>query len=206
MIVPFDFLNGDLDDVERGLAKVYHTGQNKIWNGREVLDASGITPDVIVDKKKHDKVVVALLSNNLIFKYATEYVLKHDTISPANQFKLGDADYNDFLAYINEKEYDFETVIDKSVELLRKKAEKENVLEKIEQGINLIEQKLMDIRKEQITHQKKHIKKLLEVEIATRFYLQKGRIQNNLSDDPDIEEALKILSEKDRYKAILSKK
>tara|TARA_R100001015_G_C4621852_1_gene179147 strand:- start:100 stop:1002 length:903 start_codon:yes stop_codon:yes gene_type:complete len=38
MIVPFDFLNGDLDDVERGLAKVYHTGQNKIWNGREVLD------------------------------------------------------------------------------------------------------------------------------------------------------------------------
>jgi hypothetical protein len=38
MIVPFDFLNGDLDDIERGLAKVYHTGQNKIWDGREVLN------------------------------------------------------------------------------------------------------------------------------------------------------------------------
>ena len=173
-------------------------------NGREVLDASGITPDVIVEKKKYDKVVIALLSNNLIFKYATEYVLKHDTISPANQFKLDDADYNDFVAYLNEKEYDFETSTDKGIELLRKKAKKENVLDKIEQDINLIEQKLMTTKKEQIIQQKKHIKKLLEIEIATRYYLQKGKIQNNLSDDPDIEEALKILSEKDRYKTILS--
>ncbi|MBK20778.1 MAG: peptidase S41 [Flavobacteriales bacterium] len=173
-------------------------------NGREVLDASGITPDIIVDKKKYDKVVIALLSNNLIFKYATEYVLKHDTISPANQFKLDDADYNDFVAYLNENEYDFETSTDKSIELLRKKAKKENVLDKIEKDINLIEQKLMATKKEQIIQQKKHIKKLLEIEIATRYYLQKGKIQNNLSDDRDIEEALKILSEKDRYKTILS--
>ena len=39
--------------------------------GREVLDASGITPDIIVEKKRLDKVVLALLSNNLIFNYAT---------------------------------------------------------------------------------------------------------------------------------------
>ena len=62
----------------------------------------------------------------------------------------------------------------------------------------------MATKKEQIIQQKKHIKKLLEIEISTRYYLQKGKIQNNLSDDPDIEEALKILSEKDRYKTILS--
>jgi carboxyl-terminal processing protease len=62
----------------------------------------------------------------------------------------------------------------------------------------------MTKKKEKINHQKKQIKKLLEVEIATRYYLQKGKIQNNLSDDPDIEEALKILSDKARYKTILS--
>ena len=173
-------------------------------NGREVLDASGITPDIAIDKKKYDKVVIALLSNNLIFQYATEYVLKHDTICPANQFKLNDADYNDFLVFLNEKEYDFETSTDKGVELLRKKAKKENVLDEIETEIELIEQKLMAKKKEKINHQKKQIKKLLEVEIATRYYLQKGKIQNNLSNDPDIEEALKILSDKARYKTILS--
>jgi carboxyl-terminal processing protease len=46
---------------------------------------------------------------------------------------------------------------------------------------------------------------LLEVEIATRFYLQKGKIQSELSGDPDIEEALKVLSEKVRYQTLLSR-
>jgi carboxyl-terminal processing protease len=57
---------------------------------------------------------------------------------------------------------------------------------------------------EQIFQQKLQLKKLLEVEISTRFYLQKGKIQNKLSDDPDIDEALKILSEKERYISLLS--
>ncbi len=172
-------------------------------NGRKVLDASGITPDIIVDKKKYDKVVVALLSNNLIFQYATEYVLKHDTISPANQFKLDDDDYNDFVAYLNEKEYDFETSTEKIIESLRKKAKKEKFLDEIEQDIHLIEKKLITTKKEQIIQQKEQIKKLLEIEIATRFYLQKGKIQNKLSDDPDIAEAIRILSDKGRYKTVL---
>ncbi len=173
-------------------------------NGREVLDASGITPDVTIEKKKYDKVVIALLSNNLIFNYATEYVLKHDTILPPDKFKLTDSEYNDFLDYLNKKEYDFKTNTDKGIDFLIKKAEKEDLLKEIRTEITLIEQKLMTKKKEQINQQKKQIKKLLEVEIATRFYLQKGKIQNNLSDDPDIEEALKILSEKERYKTILS--
>ena len=45
---------------------------------------------------------------------------------------------------------------------------------------------------------------MLEVEISSRFYLQKGKIQNKLRDDPDIDEALKILSEKERYISLLS--
>ena len=173
-------------------------------NGREVLDASGITPDITIDKKKYDKIVVALLSNNLIFNYATQYVLKHDSIPPADEFKLTDADYEDFVMYLKEKEYDFETNTEKGVKALRKKAEKEELLDQISTEIDLIEQKLINKKRKQIYQEKKQIKKLLEVEIATRFYLQKGKIQNELSEDPDIEEALNVLSEKSRYQTLLS--
>ena len=38
MIVPFDFYYGDSHDVSRGLEKVYHTGQHKIWDGKKVLN------------------------------------------------------------------------------------------------------------------------------------------------------------------------
>lgn len=173
-------------------------------NGREVLDASGITPDITIDKKKYDKIVVALLSNNLIFNYATQYVLKHDSIPPADEFKLTDSDYEDFVMYLKEKEYDFETNTEKGVKALRKKAEKEELLDQISTEIDLIEQKLINKKRKQIYQEKKQIKKLLEVEIATRFYLQKGKIQNELSEDPDIEEALNVLSEKSRYQTLLS--
>jgi carboxyl-terminal processing protease len=174
-------------------------------NGREVLDASGITPDITIDKKKYNKIVTALLSKNILFNYATQYVLKHDSISSAKEFKLTDADYEDFVMYLRENEYDFETNTEKGVEALRKKAEKDDLLEQILTEIDLIEQKLINKKREQIYQEKKQIKKLLEVEIATRFYFQKGKIQNQLSGDPDIEEALKVLSEKVRYQTLLSR-
>jgi carboxyl-terminal processing protease len=174
-------------------------------NGREVLDASGITPDVTIDKKKYNKIVTALLSKNIIFNYATQYVLKHDSISPAKEFELTNADYEDFVMYLKENDYDFETNTEKEVEALRKKAEKDDLLEQISTEIDLIEQKLINKKREQIYQEKKQIKKLLEVEIATRFYLQKGKIQSELSGDPDIEEALKVLSEKVRYQTLLSR-
>ncbi|MAW66044.1 MAG: peptidase S41 [Flavobacteriales bacterium] len=173
-------------------------------NGREVLDASGITPDITIAKKKYDKVVTALLSKNIIFNYVTQYVLKHDSISSAEEFKLTDSDYEDFVMYLKKNDYDFETNTEKVVKALRKKAEKEELLEQISTEIDLIEQKLTDKKREQIYQEKKQIKKLLEVEIATRFYLQIGKIKNELSDDPDIEEALKVLSEKARYQKLLS--
>ncbi len=174
-------------------------------NGREVLDASGITPDITIDKKKYNKIVTALLSKNILFNYATQYVLKHDSISSAKEFKLTDADYEDFVMYLKENEYDFETNTEKGVEALRKKAKKDDLLEQISTEIDLIQQKLINKKREQIYQEKKQIKKLLEVEIATRFYLQKGKIQNELSGDPDIEEALKVLSEKVRYQTLLSR-
>lgn len=172
-------------------------------NGREVLDASGITPDVIINKKKYDKIVVALISNNLIFNYVTQYSLKHDSIPPAEEFKLTDAEYEDFVMYLKDTEYDFETNTEKGIDALRIKAKKDDLLDQISKEIDLIEQKLTDKKREQLYQEKKQIKKLLEVEIATRFYLQNGKIQNELSEDPDIEEAIKVLSEKDRYQSLL---
>ena len=39
MIIPFDIYYNFLSDDEDKLDKVYHKGQDKIWNGKEVLDS-----------------------------------------------------------------------------------------------------------------------------------------------------------------------
>lgn len=176
----------------------------KTRNGRDILDASGISPDVEVEKAKYSQVTRALSSNNLIFNYATQYVLKHDSIVPANEFSLTDKEYEEFLTFLNENEYDFDTKTDKGLDYLKKKAEKDEIIDEIKSEIDLIEKKIQAKKKAQIGENKAQIKKLLEIEIASRYYLQEGKIQNRLSGDADIDEAIKILNDKARYKSILT--
>lgn len=176
----------------------------KTNNGRVVLDGAGIKPDVDVEKEKYGSVATALASNHLIFNFATDYVLKHDSILPADKFKLSDDDFEAFVEYVNKSDYEYETRTDKTIETLKKRAEKDEMLDAIEDDLKRIKEKLLVKKKEEIVGHKDQLKKLLEVEIATRYYLQSGKIQSSLSGDKDILEALEILSDKNRYKAILS--
>ena len=59
-------------------------------------------------------------------------------------------------------------------------------------------------KKSQLINDKVQIKKLLEIEIAGRYYLQEGKIKNRLSGDPDVERAIEILHDKTLYSSILS--
>ena len=87
---------------------------------------------------------------------------------------------------------------------MKKKAEKDEIIDEIKSEIDLIEKKIQAKKKAQIGENKAQIKKLLEIEIASRYYLQEGKIQNRLSGDADIDEAIKILNDKARYKSILT--
>ena len=176
----------------------------KTNNGRVVLDGAGIKPDVDIEKEKYGAVATALATNHHIFNYATEYVLKHDSIVSANKFKITDEEFQTFVDYVNENDYEYETRTDKAIEGLKKRAEKDEMLEVMEDELKVIEEKLSKKKKDEIYNHKDQLKKLLEVEIATRYYLQAGKIQNSLSGDKDINEALEILSNKDRYASILS--
>lgn len=176
----------------------------KTKNGRTVLDGAGIKPDVNLEKEDYAAVTVALASNHHLFNYATEYVLRHDSIPSASEFSISEEEFEEFVKYINENDYDYETKTDKSLEALKKRAEKDEMLSDIENELEEIEQKLKAKKKAQIHNNRAQLKRLLEIEIATRYYLQKGRIQNELNNDKDIDEALKILSDKDRYQGILS--
>ena len=59
---------------------------------------------------------------------------------------------------------------------------------------------------EDLTRYKKEISQYLASEIAVRYYYQKGRIMNMLSEDNDIAVAKAILKDHNRYQSILSPK
>jgi carboxyl-terminal processing protease len=46
----------------------------------------------------------------------------------------------------------------------------------------------------------------IENEIVGRYFFQRGKVRKNLKNDPEVEEAVKLLNELPRYNAILAGK
>ena len=115
----------------------------KTQNGRLVLDGAGIKPDVEKNREKYGAITRALLSKNHVFNFATQYVLKHDSISNAKNFRLTDDEYQSFITYLLDNEYDYQTSTGKELKALKKRAEKDSILVDIASEIKLIEDKII---------------------------------------------------------------
>ena len=50
---------------------------------------------------------------------------------------------------------------------------------------------------------KPEIRELLEEEIASRYYFEKGRTEASFDDDPNVQAAIAVLNEPNRYAALL---
>ena len=178
----------------------------KTKHGRTVYDKGGVEPDVATADTILSDVLYALILNNLIFDYANQYHATHPTIPPADQFKVDDVIYADFLNFLKDKEFTYETDMEKALELFKKDAEEVKGFSKIEKEYNALKDKLADDKSRDLETYKEEIKEYLSTEIVVRYYYQKGRYQNMLGFDPEVNTAKELLLDNQRYQKILSPK
>lgn len=171
----------------------------KTRNGREVLDGGGINPDVKIAKDAMATVTKSLMKNSFIFDYATLYASKVATIKPAKEFALTDAEYEDFVKYVKGKKHNYETKSEKTLNDLETKAKDENYLTAIESDLKAMRTKIEQDKGQDIYKYKKQIIDLLEREIVSRYYFEKGQIELGLQNDEEIKEAIKVLNDPARY-------
>ena len=173
--------------------------------GRLVKDGGGIEPDIKVAAKEDLKIIATLASRNFVFDYATLYVSKHPTIPASSQFKLTDAEFNDFVKWLDGKDYSYKTKTEEALVKLKETAEKENYLDGIRKDYDVLEKAISHDKTQDLVKNKKEIIRLLQDEIVARYYFQRGRFQNQLADDDEVKEAISILSNSSKYQALLSK-
>ncbi len=176
----------------------------KTKNGRIVYDGGGIAPDVTTEPQKYSSILTSLVTKNLIFYYATKYRIAHATIIPAKDFLLTDAEYDDFVAFLSGKDYDYTTKTEKTLDKLKADAKEDKALDVIKTDIDALLIKVMHNKKEDLIKYKTEIKQFLEEEIASRYYFQNGRLEASLKDDLELKEAVSILNDKEQYKKILT--
>ncbi|MGB0175846.1 MAG: S41 family peptidase [Owenweeksia sp.] len=173
-------------------------------NGRPVYDGGGIDPDISVDNSEVSNAIIALYQKMLLFDYATEYRKNHPAIAPAADFELTDAEYQAFLAWLDLKDFEYETKTEQKLEELKVFAEKENYLADLEADINALMAKYSKEENQDLKAYETDIRILLEEEIVSRYYYERGRIQNAIVHDDDVKEALQVLIDSPKYNNILT--
>jgi carboxyl-terminal processing protease len=177
----------------------------KTKGGRKVYDGGGVNPDFVTSTLTYSSIAQILSAKYLLFDYATQYKIKHPTIADAKSFHLTDAEYADFISWLSNKEYDYETESEAKLEALKEKAVKENYFQNIQAEYNAVKSKIKGDKSSDLKLHEEEIKWLLENEIVSRYYYQNGRTENSFSSDPEIKMAIKALTNPTVFSAVYNR-
>lgn len=200
-IQSLDYWNRDKDgNAVRISQDKYNAFKTK--SGRKVFDGGGVFPDEAMEITKNSAVTEAILKNDFIFNFATQYHYSH-TVSDINSFKLSETDFKAFKEYLKEQDFSFETETETALAEAFKKAQEEEIDSAINKeysdllsSINTYKAKAIDANKEQLMS-------LLTDEIVKQFTYREGLYNYYTIHNPEIKKATEILSSTSKYKSYL---
>lgn len=176
----------------------------KTHNGRTVYDGGGIAPDIKVNPGDASSLTIQLYTQFIFFDYATKYASTHDTVPPPGEFSFSDEDFEDFKAFVKEKDFHYENRSSIVLQDLVKQVKKDKKYELASVDLEDLKEKLTPDADQDLDKNKKEIVEFLTSEIIGRYYYQKGSIKSSLQWDNDVEKALKILADQKEYAATLN--
>ncbi|WP_242929396.1 S41 family peptidase [Pontibacter vulgaris] len=174
--------------------------------GRVVYDGGGVSPDVEVKQPDYSEITRTIASKGYFFDFANKYKAEHPSIAAASKFKLTDAEYQKFVAFLGNKDLNYTTEVERELEDLAAKAKNGKHYEDIKNELDGIKKKVSHNKANDLTRFRPEIQEMLEAEIASRYYLQKGYIESTFDDDPDILMAKRVLNDPQKYASYLKVK
>ena len=176
----------------------------KTKNGRTVYDGSGVYPDIFVKQERFANITQALVGKLLIFDYANLYRNTHSKIGDARTFSISESDYENFVKYLADKDYSYNTESEQILANLKTAATKEKQYSEIQPEYDALKAKLLASKKNDLQQHKDEIKQILANEIAGRYYYEKGRYEVNFKYDNELSQAVKVIQDKNQLAAILT--
>ncbi len=199
-IQSLDYWNRD----EEGKAvKTTKFNQFKTRNGRKVEDGGGVMPDIEIAGLKTNALTKALLTNNVVFDFATSYYYQNSAGS-IDDFSFGRSDFEDFKKYVSQSNFNFETSTEKAL--------KEAITgdDKAIYGADILDSYkslLAEINARKLnaleTYQKE-IQINLQDEIIKRYFYREGLYQYYLKNDEAILTAAGLMEDNAKYRSILN--
>ena len=192
--------DGSVSRVPDSLTNVFHTAA-----GRIVRDGGGIKPDVeLTPEKFSNNILFYLITENLIFDYATDYCLSHDSIARPEEFSITDADYEAFKKKVTEADFKYDRQSEKALQALKEIAEFEGYTESAKAEFEALEKKLSHDLNHDLEHFEKDIVNYINIEITKRYYHQVGGEIQQLKNDKELDKTVETLNDRAAYARLLS--
>jgi carboxyl-terminal processing protease len=145
-----------------------------------------------------------LFEKGFIFDFATQYVYKHQQPADARNFNLGDEDYQQFIAWMKDKNYAYKSYLEFGLQQFSEEAKKEKYYSDLKNQIEQIQNRIAESKKNELVLYKDQIRMLLEEEIVSRYFLEKGGIETGFKHDQEVKKAIDVLHNSPQYKKILN--
>lgn len=171
--------------------------------GRTVYDGNGVFPDVEVEPSKYSPITISLLNKSLFFDYANSFKKSNKTVASAKDFQITDANYTAFVASLANKDYSYISRSERLLNELKNEAEKENKAAAVKADLEALKVKIAATKKNDLTAHKAEIKRTLETQIISRYYHEKGKIEQSFQYDKEIAKAKSLLGNQNQMLAIL---
>lgn len=180
--------------------KNYNTFKTR--KGRTVYDGGGILPDIQLEESKLSPIASALLKNDGIFNYATDYYFKNPNLGNQTP-NFSNADYQNFKQFLKTQNISFDTETELALKNTLAVAKKEKIDATI---IAEYQQLLAALQKSEETLLDKNqdeIKNLILDEIIKRYQYQEGLYQYYVKNNSEIKKSITILNNTTEYNNIL---
>jgi carboxyl-terminal processing protease len=159
-------------------------------HGRKVRDGGGITPDFEVKAHKYSRLTYSVVYSGIVEQYALEFVKKHASIPAVEDFHF--TEYEDFIAYAKDKEFDYRSSARALFDQMKKDLEEDGLTEAMGGELDAL-QKSLEMDKETFLRLKKdEIIPFIEEEIAIRYYFQEAGVKVRIRYDEQLEKALEV--------------
>jgi carboxyl-terminal processing protease len=191
---------------QNGIAEKYADSAMKAFltkGGRTVYNDNGIYPDLVIAPTTYSQLTQTLSSNNLFFDFANQFKQSHKEIGDVKSFRLSDSDYDMFLASLKGKDYGYTTNSEKLLTRFNLEAEKENRLAGVKADFDALKEKYAQSKRNELINRKQEIKQVLETQIVSRYYFERGKIEQAFQYDQEMASAIKLFGTNVQLSAIL---
>ncbi|MGS2725731.1 S41 family peptidase [Psychroserpens sp. BH13MA-6] len=176
----------------------------KTKKGRTVYDGGGVQPDLELDATKLSTITKAIINENLIFKYATEYYYNHPAPSDLKTFELRDAEFNSFKNFLIDNDFSFETETEKAFATALNVAKEEQLAGEINEDYANLVSALNQYKSKAIDANKAQLLSLLSDEIVKRYFYREGLYEYYVANNFEIQKSVEILKDPTNYLSYLN--